>query len=218
VTPQLQQADIETAGRMLIYFIASIGFGVPETWLGASQTTRYAGAKEAVAPARKILEARQSYIKNSVELMVRFQIDQAVRAKQLPEDEDLDTSFTVEMPEISKEDLGELAKTLKVVAEGLMIGLGAGILKRETAVKVMHKIIDAMGVDVDPSELENLTLEEVREMREALKILREMGDIEIGEPQSLKDLLGGDDVTEEDLERIRLDWKNFLVLAGIEEE
>jgi len=73
-------------------------------------------------------------------------------------------------------------------------------------------------VDADPSELENLTLEEVREMREALKILREMGDIEIGEPQSLKDLLGGDDVTEEDLARIQREWVEFLRIAGIEEE
>jgi len=151
-------------------------------------------------------------------LMVQFQIDQAIRAKQLSEDEDLDTSFTVEMPEISKADIGELAKTLKAVAEGLMIGLGAGILKRETAVKVMHKIIDAMGVDVDPSELENLTLEEVREMREALKILREMGDIEIGEPVALKDLLNGAEVTPDDLVAIRREWADFLAIAGIEEE
>jgi len=218
VTPQLQQADIETAGRMLIYFIASIGFGVPETWLGASQTTRYAGAKEAVAPARKILEARQSYIQSAIKLMVQFQIDQAIRAKQLSEDEDLDTSFTVEMPEISKEDVGELAKTLKVAMEGLMIGLAIPIIKRETAVKVAHKIIDAMGVDADPSELENLTLEEVREMREALKILREMGEVEIGEPVALKDLLKGSDVTPEDLERVKREWVEFLRLAGIEEE
>jgi len=99
-----------------------------------------------------------------------------------------------------------------------MIGLAIPIIKRETAVKVAHKIIDAMGVDADPSELENLTLEEVREMREALKILREMGEVEIGEPVALKDLLKGSDVTPEDLERVKREWVEFLRLAGIEEE
>lgn len=215
-TPDLQQVDIETAARMLLYFIASIGFAVPETWLGASQTTRFAGAKEAVAPARKVLEARQSYIQAAIKMMVRFQIDQAIRAKRLPED--VDTSFTVQMPEISKEEVTDLAKTFKVVAEGLMIALAMGAVKQPTAVKVIHKIIDAMGVDVDPSELEKLSLEEVREMRQALMILREMGEVEIGEPQTLKDLLSGSEVTEEDLERIQREWREFLRIAGIEEE
>lgn len=216
VTPDLGQVDMETAARVLLYFIASIGFGVPETWLGASQTTRYAGAKEAVAPARKILEARQSYIQSCIVQMVQFQIDQAIRAGQLPEG--VDDSFTVEMPEISKEDIGELASTLKVVAEGLMIALGAGIIKRPTAVKALHKIVDAMGVDIDPADLEELTLEEVREMRDTLRVFQQLEVVPLGAPLELKDLLGGAEITEEDLERVRREWGEFLRLAGIEEE
>jgi hypothetical protein len=216
VTPQLQQADMRQAAELIIWFIFGIGMQVPESWTGWALTSRYAGAKEAVAPAHKALEARQSYIQAAIKLMVRFQIAQAIRAKRLPED--VDTSFTVEMPEISKADVGELASTLKVAAEGLMVAMASGIVKRPTAIKVLHKIVDAMGVDVDPAELEGLSVEEVREMREALKILREMGEVEIGEPIALKDLLSGAEVSEEDLERVRREWGEFLRLAGIEEE
>jgi hypothetical protein len=99
-----------------------------------------------------------------------------------------------------------------------MVAMASGIVKRPTAIKVLHKIVDAMGVDVDPAELERLSVEEVREMREALKILREMGEVEIGEPIALKDLLSGAEVSEEDLERVRREWGEFLRLAGIEEE
>jgi len=42
--------------------------------------------------------------------------------------------------------------------------------------------------------------------------------VEIGEPVALKDLLAGSDVTEEDLERVKREWVEFLRLAGIEEE
>lgn len=216
VAPDLGQADMEVAARVLLHFIAGIGFGIPETWLGAAQTTRYAGAKEAVAPARKLLETRQSYIRACIRLMVQFQIDQAILAKQLPEE--IDTSFVIQMPEVSKVDLSELASTLKIVAEGLIIGIGAGIVKPETGIKVIHKIINAMGVDIDPSEMEEMTLEEKREARKIFRLLQQLEQVEIGVPLTLKDLMSGADVTPEDLERVRREWDELLSIAQIEEE
>ncbi|MFH1484739.1 MAG: hypothetical protein ABIH46_01590, partial [Chloroflexota bacterium] len=214
VAPDLGQADMETAGRMLLHLIAGVGFACPETWLGASQTTRYAGAKEAVAPARKVLEARQSYIQSAVKLMTQFQVDQAILARQLPED--VDTSFVVTMPDISKEDVGDMAGALKTISEGLMIALAAGLVDRPAAIAIFSKVVNAAGVDVEIKE--EMSLEEVKEAREVLRILQKLEAVEIGAPLKLEDLLSGSEISTEDLKRIRHEWGDFLAIAGIDEE
>jgi len=167
-----------------------------------------------VAPAHKVLEARQSYVQSAIKLMVQFQIEQAQLAKQLPED--VDTSFTVPMPEISKVDTASMATALKTVAEGLMIALAAGLVDRPAAIAIFGKVVSAAGVDVEIKE--EMTPEEVKEAREMLRLLQKLEAVEIGSPLKLEDLLQGAEISTEDLERVRREWGEFLQLAGIEEE
>jgi len=215
-SPALGQADMEIAARVLLWWIGGIGFGVPEAWLGVAQMSRYAGAVEAVVPARKILEARQEYIRSCIRTMVQFQIDQATIAKHLSEE--IDTSFTVEMPEVSKSDVADLATTFKTVAEGLVIGIVGGLVSVPTGIKVIHKIIGAMGIDVDPAEMEGMSPEEKREARELYRLLQQLEQVELGAPLKLKDLYDGSEVTAEDVERVRQAFPELLHDAGIEEE
>ncbi len=215
MSPDLGQADMKMAAEVLLHFIAGIGFGVPEAWLGAAQTSRYAGAKEASAPARKLLETRQRYIQSSIKHIVQFQIDQAILAKQLSEE--IDTSFTVpNMPEISKEDMGSLAATLKIVAEGLAVAKAVGLVDGAAAIAVFSKIVDTMGVDVEIKA--EMTLEEVREARDVLRLLQALKDTPLGTPLKLQDLLKGSEVTEDDITRAKLEFGELLNIAGMEEE
>lgn len=58
----------------------------------------------------------------------------------------------------------------------------------------------------------------MKEAREVLRLLQQLEQVEIGAPLKLEDVLDGAEVTEEDLERVRREWGEFLTLAGIEEE
>ncbi|MFH1485967.1 MAG: hypothetical protein ABIH46_07850, partial [Chloroflexota bacterium] len=214
VAPDLGQADMRQAAELIIWFIFGIGFSIPESWTGWALTSRYAGAKEAVAPAHKVLEARQSYVQSAIKLILTFQIQQAQLAKQLPED--VDTSFTVPMPEISKADTGSMAVALKTVAEGLMISLAAGLVDRPVAIAIFSKVVSAAGVDVEIKE--GMTPEDVKEAREMLRLLQKLEAVEIGSPLKLEDLLQGAEISIEDLKRIRHEWGDFLAVAGIDEE
>jgi len=120
------------------------------------------------------------------------------------------------MPEISKSDIVDLAATLKIVAEGLAIGKAVGLVDGSAAIAIFGKVVDAMGADVEIKE--EMTLEEVREARDVLRLLQALQEIPLGSPLKLEDLMQGSEVTEEDIEAAKRSFTDLLELAGIEEE
>jgi len=211
VSPDLAQEDVARAARTLIWFIGGIGFNIPETFLGWGEGTTYAAAKELAAPVRKALQSRQSIIESLCEELCRFQIDQAIIAKQLPPDVDKSVSFN--FPSLDVRDVVGAAATFQTLAQAVMVGMGAGLFGRELGLKVLAVAAQELGLELDVAgELEKGT-EGAAQVREVLRLLHEAGGVPLGKPLAPKEALAQWEISEEDLERARREFDELMRLS-----
>jgi len=214
ISPSLGQADIERAARVLVWWIAGIGFAVPETWLGWGKGTTFASAKELGVVTRKVLASRQSVIREMVERMCRFQIDQAIIARRLPPD--VDKAVDVPMPSLDVRDLGGAAASLRTVAQALALAVSANVMSREAAVQVLAYAVKEFGVELDAEQLRPAQEQSLEQIRKNLQDLEQWDKVPLGEPLPKGEALAGWKVTPEDIERARREFDEVLELMGVE--
>ena len=144
VTPDLRQEDISSASRTLIWWIAGIGAGIPEHWLGWGRETTRATAKEMQSPTLHMLEKRQRAVRAMLSQMCLFQIHQAIVAKTLPAD--VDQSFEVLMPDLTPPDVPALAAAFRDLTEALSTDVAQQHLRPELAAQLLDRLATIIAV------------------------------------------------------------------------
>ena len=145
VSPDLSGVDLEQYTKV-IRAIIQAGSGVPEHWLGTGEYITKATAQAMGEPTFRRLQAKQRYVKSMFEFMFRFVLDQAIIAGTLSPD--LDLTFTVKMPEISKRDLKEGTDTLSKLVQTLSIASEEGWISKDSAKRIFRLSLAEMGFEV----------------------------------------------------------------------
>ena len=138
VTPDLRQEDISSASRTLIWWIAGIGSGIPEHWLGWGWETTRATAKEMQSPTLHMLEDRQDALRDMLTGMCLFQIDQAIRARVLPAD--VNKSFTLTLPNLLPPDTQAMASALNLASQAL----STDAARAHVTPEITHQVLAAL--------------------------------------------------------------------------
>lgn len=176
VAPDMKADDASTAARLhRNHILGSVG--LPEHWYGGGGDVNRATASEMDTPAKKIIGARQEKIKNMLELMCDFVIDQAVAARYLtgvPEEELY--SYEVQTPEISDKDVAKLGTMLNQVSTSLVVAETQGWIGPEEAAKAFAYFLAFVGYEYDP-EAEKTPPEygDYRDKKEPLDKTKETG-------------------------------------------
>ena len=145
VSPDLSGVDLEQYTKV-IRAIIQAGSGVPEHWLGTGEYITKATAQAMGEPTFRRLQAKQRYVKSMFEFMFRFVLDQAIIAGTLSPD--LDLTFTVKMPEISKRDLKEGTDTLSKLVQTLSIASEEDWISKDSAKRIFRLSLAEMGFEV----------------------------------------------------------------------
>jgi len=148
ITPDLRQEDISAASRTLVWWIAGIGAGIPEHWLGWGRETTHATAKEMQSPTLHMLSTRQFYVHSMIRDLCRFQIDQAIRARILPPD--VDKSFVIHLPDLLPPDLLTMTTAIRQFSIALSTPAAQSLIPPETARKLLALIAKDFSIDLEP--------------------------------------------------------------------
>ena len=146
VTPDLRQEDLGAAARTMVWWIAGIGAGIPEHWLGWGRETTRATADQMQIPTLHMLQSRQSALRALLSDLCSYQIDTAIRARVLPPD--VDTSFTINLPELLPPNSGEIAATLKTVADALSTPAAQAIMPPERQSELLDLLHNSLTLDL----------------------------------------------------------------------
>lgn len=151
VTPDLRQEDISSASRTLIWWIAGIGSGIPEHWLGWGRETTRATAKEMQSPTLHMLEDRQDAVRAMLTEICTFQIHQAIIAKALPPD--VDQSFSLTLPNLLPPDIPGLALALRQILTGLAAQAEQAYISQEAASALVSLIVNALTLEMTLNDI-----------------------------------------------------------------
>jgi len=152
VAPEMKASDADKAARLHRNHILG-SLGIPEHWYGGGGDVNRATAAEMDAPARKMIEARQTKTKNMLDLMFDIVIGRAVEAGYLrgvPEDELY--SYEVQTPEISDKDVAKLSTMLQQTATALTVAETQGWIGKGEAAKAFAYFLAFVGYEYDPDE------------------------------------------------------------------
>jgi len=147
VAPDIKSHDVSKGYEMGKSFIMGAARR-PESWFGGGGKAYQTEAEQFGQVPIKDLDQRQLYIKHIVKHVVQFVLDQAVIAGRLSE-EKAETGFSVNMPEISKKDLGKVTNAVPQLATALSIAEDRWWVTREDAVKIFGMVMGQLGVEVD---------------------------------------------------------------------
>ena len=149
VAPGLKSRDTAEHVRTMRNQVLA-GAGFPEHWFAEGGNVNRATALEMGDPTLKKLTARQRYFKYVMEYIFRFVIDQAVIAGKLSDNMDL--SFSVNMPEMSIRDMSKVAAVLNQATAALVVARDNQWVTDGTARLIFATMAGQLGVDVDPAK------------------------------------------------------------------
>ncbi len=152
VAPDLKAHDASSEARLIKNHILG-GAGFPEHWFAEGGEVNRATAAEMNEPTIKRLSARQRYFRYMLEHIFRFCIDQAVIHRRLPPD--LDTTFSIIVPEISLKDITALTGSLQRVTTALETAQERGWVSKRTASQLFGVLASRLGVDIDVEQEAN---------------------------------------------------------------
>lgn len=153
VSPDIKASDFTGGFDMGKSFIMGAA-GRPDSWFGGGGKAYQTEADQFGQVPIKDFDERQLLIKQIVDDLIRFILDQAVIAGRLSA-EKADAGFTVNMPEISKRDFAKLINGVPQFTTGLTLAEDKKWVSHETAVKLFALVAGQMGMDIDAAaELE----------------------------------------------------------------
>jgi hypothetical protein len=150
-TPDFKGADM-AAGAGMVKKYGLGGAGIPPVLMGDGDDANRASALEMSAPFTKKIQKRQNHMSRCLTSILDFAIEWAQRAGVLPHG--IDTSYSIEFPEIVVKDLEKGAQTLAGVATALQVGQQEGWVTGLTAARAFHTVLAEIGVDIDDSQEE----------------------------------------------------------------
>lgn len=152
VAPELKANDAQEAARLhRNHILGSIG--LPEHWFGGGGDVNRATAAEMDSPAQKIIESRQTRVKNMLELMLDYVIEKAAEHGMLdgvPEDELYD--YEVQSPDTNEKDVAKLSTMLTQVATSLSVAEVNGWISNEEAAKAFAYFLAFVGYEYTPDK------------------------------------------------------------------
>jgi 1,2-phenylacetyl-CoA epoxidase PaaB subunit len=160
VSPDIKAQDFTNGFNMGKSFVLGSA-GRPDSWYGGGGKAYQTEAEQFGQVPIKDFDERQQLHKEILECLIRHQIDQAIVHKKLNEKK-AEADFVVNMPEISKKDLGKLMNGIPQVAAALSIAEDRGWIRREDAVKTWAAISSQIGVEVNTEKV----MEEAKQKEE----------------------------------------------------
>jgi hypothetical protein len=152
VAPELKAEDSQAAARLhRNHILGSVG--LPEHWFGGGGDVNRATAAEMDAPSKKIIESRQERVKNMLELIFDFVIEEAAlhgMLRDVPEEDLYD--YEVQTPEASDKDVAKLATMLTQVANALAVAEANVWISNEEAAKAFAYFLAFVGYEYTPDE------------------------------------------------------------------
>lgn len=149
--PDLKQA------ASIASFIAQMtnimgGAGFPLAWYGYGDDTNRATLGEQATPSEKSLEHDQAIVEGMFLFMLRFVKDQAIIASKYTENEKVDDTIRVDLPELRSEDLATVAQSFAPLVNALTMAKDTSLITNETAARTFHRALANMGIDVDTTQ------------------------------------------------------------------
>lgn len=152
ISPDLKAEDSQTAARLhRNHILGSVG--LPEHWFGGGGDVNRATAAEMDTPSQKIIESRQTRVKNMLELILDYVIGQADTHGMLsgvPEDELYD--YEVQSPDTNDKDVAKLSTMLTQVATSLSVAEVNGWIANEEAAKAFAFFLAFVGYEYTPDK------------------------------------------------------------------
>lgn len=145
VNPDLKAYDFKSGFDTGKGFVLG-GAGRPESWFGTGGKSYQTEADLMMMVPIKDLDKRQKYIKVCIATVIQYVIDQAIIVGRLSPS--VDTTFTVNMPEISKKDLVKIASVLPQITNALTIAKGNSWITDKTASKVVCSVLQQFGEEI----------------------------------------------------------------------
>lgn len=146
LSPSLGAVDIEALARVLKLVILA-GIGVPEHWLSEGSNANKATAALMGTPIFRKLRRRQSQWGAFKSEILEYVIDQAIIAGRL--ENTVNRKFQVLPPDVSAEDMRELAGALATLTDSLVAAVDANFVGHEAAAKLWAAQASELGVDVE---------------------------------------------------------------------
>lgn len=129
------------------------GLGQPRHWHGEDDTANRATAESADNPVNRNLEHEQSDLVEILMFMLHFVRDQAEIGGYYKPQASMDNKITIQVPEIVKSDIPQISQSLAQSVTALSVAtMDLKVLTRQTAAKVVAKIIAEYGIDYNPDE------------------------------------------------------------------
>lgn len=150
--PDIQApASIATADALKAH--ATSGVGQPAHWHNLDNTATRTTADSQNNPTWKTLEHDQSIIKAFIVEIFDFVRDQAEIAGFWKPTNDIEHDVIVTLPEVAERDTSRASQTLATATQALSVAmLDLKVIGRETAAKVVAKLIGELGIDYDAIE------------------------------------------------------------------
>lgn len=145
-TPTMQGADMSEAIRTVkLYGLG--GAGLPAWFFADPVDANRSTADEMTGPTGKKLTERQNQLKGAVLQVLAFVVQQAIYRGVLPEG--VDTTISLQVPDLMIKDLQRAALTLGAVVNALSIMEQNGWIQSETAARSSHVVLSQIGVEVE---------------------------------------------------------------------
>lgn len=153
LSPGLGGEDAGATARLLRNHMLS-GFGWPEHWFGGGGDVNRATAAEMGEPAFKSLAMRRrewtAILEEVAAYVVRRRLDPSATSAD-GSDLGADLTPAVEWPETAVRDAARHASALSEVAAAATAAADRGLLREETALKLIRAVAEPLGVAFDPA-------------------------------------------------------------------
>jgi hypothetical protein len=150
-TPEFKGADMN-AGAEMVKKYGIGGAGLPDWFFADSGSGNRSTAAEMQGPTGKKLTERQNDEVNNLRTIVNFVLSQAKLHGALGQK--VNTSYTIETPEMMVRDLTSAANTLTGATTSTAMAEDRGWIRGSTAARVFHLLVGQVGVVIEDSKEE----------------------------------------------------------------
>jgi hypothetical protein len=151
IAPDLKMQDSKVYFDTMKTYIAACQ-NRPDSWFGSGGKAYQTEADLMGEPTFKDLGSRQRLVKEIIEQMLQFQLDQAIIAGTLREEASNPFDIQVDMPEMVSKDLKPVVDSLFTLAQGLALAQTSGWIMDDTATRIFVSMAQRVGVDIDAAE------------------------------------------------------------------
>jgi hypothetical protein len=121
----------------------------PDSWFGSGGKAYQTEAELMGEPTFKSLASRQEWLKDVIQDILCFVLDQAIIAGSLP---DKAYEISVNIPPVTEKTSGEIAEFLTKITTALTVAQDKRWIRGETAARIFSAAASQLGTEIDPEE------------------------------------------------------------------